>query len=265
MAGEANEISIAITRQGEVIVEDNGRGIPVGVQEETGKTALELVFTQLHAGGKFDSDSYKISGGLHGVGASVVNALSEYLEVIVSRDGRKYRQKFSQGGTVESPLEVLEETYDHGTVVRFKPDATIFKESIEFDYDLIRNKAKQLAYLNKGIKINLFDERIDKFVSYIFPNGILDYVKEKNTNKQVINQTVFYADGTADGEDGKPIEVEIALQYNTDYNENFISFVNNINTHEGGAHEDGMRQALVRVVNRYIDKVYGKQLDKKLL
>jgi len=265
MAGKADEISIVLTKQGEVIVQDNGRGIPIGVQHETGETALELVFTQLHAGGKFDSNSYKISGGLHGVGASVVNALSEYVEVFVSRDGNIYRQLFSEGGTQKSTLEIVGETNDHGTIVRFKPDPTIFKETTEFNYELIRNKAKQLAYLNKGIRINLYDERIDKFVSFIFPNGILDYVKEKNTNKQVINQNIFYADGSSAGEDGNPIEVEIALQYNTDYNENFISFVNNINTHEGGSHEDGMRQALVRVINRYLDQVYDKKLDKKLI
>jgi len=266
MAGEANEITVTLTKKGEVMVQDNGRGIPIGVQKDTGKTALELVFTQLHAGGKFDSDSYKISGGLHGVGAAVVNALSEYLEVTVSRNGQTYRQMFSEGGTQKSELEVIGESVESGTTVRFKPDPLIFKETVEFDYDLIRNKAKQLAYLNKGVTINLYDERIDKYISFIFPNGILDYVKEKNTNKQIVNQLTFYADGVAEGEDGRPIEVEIALQYNTDYTENFISFVNNINTHEGGAHEEGMRQALTRVINRYIDKVYtAKQLEKKLL
>jgi len=266
MAGEANEITVTLTKKGEVMVQDNGRGIPIGVQKDTGKTALELVFTQLHAGGKFDSDSYKISGGLHGVGAAVVNALSEYLEVTVSRNGQTYRQMFSEGGTQKSELEVIGESVESGTTVRFKPDPLIFKETVEFDYDLIRNKAKQLAYLNKGVTINLYDERIDKYISFIFPNGILDYVKEKNTNKQIVNQLTFYADGVAEGEDGRPIEVEIALQYNTDYTENFISFVNNINTHEGGAHEEGMRQSLTRVINRYIDKVYtAKQLEKKLL
>jgi len=157
MAGEANEITVTLTKKGEVMVQDNGRGIPIGVQKDTGKTALELVFTQLHAGGKFDSDSYKISGGLHGVGAAVVNALSEYLEVTVSRNGQTYRQMFSEGGTQKSELETIGESVESGTTVRFKPDPLIFKETVEFDYDLIRNKAKQLAYLNKGVTINLYD------------------------------------------------------------------------------------------------------------
>ncbi|WP_027063490.1 DNA topoisomerase (ATP-hydrolyzing) subunit B [Mesoplasma seiffertii] len=250
MAGEANTISVTITKEGEVIVEDNGRGIPVGIQEDSGKSALELVFTQLHAGGKFDSDSYKISGGLHGVGASVVNALSLYVDVLVMRDGNVYHQIFSDGGTKQTELEILGTTDKRGTIVRFKPDPEIFQETVTFDYETIRNKVKQLSYLNKGIKINLTDQRIDKTVEYHFPNGILDYVKEKNETKSKINPSVYYVDGKHDD-----IEVEVALQYNAEYQENLITFVNNINTHEGGSHEDGLRQALTRVINRYSEKV----------
>ncbi|ATZ16033.1 DNA gyrase subunit B [Entomoplasma freundtii] len=250
MAGYANRIVVTITKDGEVVVEDNGRGIPVGVQHDTGRSALELVFTQLHAGGKFDSDSYKISGGLHGVGASVVNALSEYVDVLVKREGKVYHQVFSHGGTKQSALEVIDTTNETGTVVRFKPDPTIFQETVIFDYITIKNKVKQLAYLNKGIEITLIDYRIDKTITYHFPNGILDYVREENANKQPINPNIFYVDGKYDG-----VEVEVALQYNADYNDNLITFVNNINTHEGGTHEDGIRQALVRTINRYAEKV----------
>ncbi|ATG97704.1 DNA topoisomerase (ATP-hydrolyzing) subunit B [Mesoplasma lactucae] len=246
MAGEATHIEVTITKNGEVIVQDNGRGIPVGINHDTGKTALELVFTQLHAGGKFDSESYKISGGLHGVGASVVNALSLYVDVEVKKNGNIYHQVFSEGGTKETEMEIIGKTDDHGTRVLFKPDPEIFKETVDFDYDTIRNKVKQLAYLNKGITIQLTDQRIDKTVTYHFPNGIVDYVKETNTGKPAINQTVFYADGIVE-----KIEVEIAVQWNAEYNEDSVSFVNNINTRDGGMHEDGFKQAMVRIINRY--------------
>lgn len=250
MAGYANRIIVTITKEGEVIVEDNGRGIPVGIQHDTGRSALELVFTQLHAGGKFDSNSYKISGGLHGVGASVVNALSEYVDVLVKLEGKIHHQTFSHGGTKQTELKIIGETEETGTIVRFKPDPTIFQETTIFDYITIKNKVKQLAYLNKGIEITLNDNRIDKSVTYHFPNGILDYVRAENANKQPINPNIFYVDGKYDG-----VEVELALQYNADYNDNLITFVNNINTHEGGTHEDGLRQALVRTINRYSEKI----------
>ncbi|MDQ0567694.1 DNA topoisomerase (ATP-hydrolyzing) subunit B [Mycoplasma yeatsii] len=250
MAGYANKIDITLTVDGEVIVQDNGRGIPTGINQESGKSALELVFTQLHAGGKFDSDSYKISGGLHGVGASVVNALSLYVDVDVYRDNIHYHQYFSEGGTKESALENLGPTELRGTKVRFKPDPEIFKETVVFDYDVVRNKAKQLAYLNKGLRLTLTDQRVDKSVEYYFANGILDYIKEKNENKTTINPNIFYVDSKY-----KDIEVEVALQYNTDYQENLITFVNNINTLEGGTHEDGLKQALIRDINRYAENV----------
>jgi len=250
MAGYADTIKVTITKENEVIVQDNGRGIPVGINSDTGKSALELVFTQLHAGGKFDSESYKISGGLHGVGASVVNALSLYVDVDVYRAGKHYHQLFSEGGTKQSELEELGTTDLKGTKVRFKPDPTIFLETVIFDYETIRNKVKQLSYLNKGLRISLTDERIDKSTDYYFENGILDYVKEKNEAKQKINPNIFYVDSKY-----KDIEVEVALQYNSEYQENLITFVNNINTHEGGTHEDGLRQALTRVINRYAETV----------
>ncbi|UWD35039.1 DNA topoisomerase (ATP-hydrolyzing) subunit B [Mycoplasma cottewii] len=250
MAGYADKIDITLTVDGEVIVQDNGRGIPTGINQESGKSALELVFTQLHAGGKFDSDSYKISGGLHGVGASVVNALSLYVDVDVYRENIHYHQYFSEGGTKESALENLGPTELRGTKVRFKPDPEIFKETVNFDYDVVRNKAKQLAYLNKGLRLTLTDQRVDKSVEYYFANGILDYIKEKNENKTTINPNIFYVDSKY-----KDIEVEVALQYNSDYQENLITFVNNINTLEGGTHEDGLKQALIRDINRYAENV----------
>ncbi|AGJ91124.1 DNA topoisomerase (ATP-hydrolyzing) subunit B [Mycoplasma putrefaciens] len=250
MAGYANKIDITITVDGEIIIQDNGRGIPTGINAETGKSALSLVFTQLHAGGKFDSESYKISGGLHGVGASVVNALSLYVDVDVYRENTHYHQVFSKGGTEETELENLGFTQLKGTRVRFKPDPEIFLETTTFDYEVIRNKAKQLAYLNKGLKITLTDQRIDKTVDYLFVNGILDYIKEKNESKTVINPSIFYVDAKY-----KDIEVEVALQYNSDYQENLVTFVNNINTMEGGSHEDGLKQALIRDINRYADNV----------
>ncbi|ATZ16898.1 DNA gyrase subunit B [Williamsoniiplasma luminosum] len=254
MAGYAQHVKVTITKEDEIIVQDDGRGIPVGINQDTGRPAVELVFTQLHAGGKFDSDSYKVSGGLHGVGASVVNALSLYVDVIVERDGKKYHMLFSDGGTKQTELAILGDSDKTGTTVRFKPDAEIFKETTTFDYITIRNKVKQLAYLNKGLKITLNDERINKSVNFHFPNGIVDYIREENESKSKINPTIFYVDGKEAGDDGD-IEVEIALQYNSEYNENLITFVNNINTHEGGAHEDGLRQALVRIINRYAEKV----------
>ena len=250
LAGFANEIKVTITKENEVIVQDNGRGTPTGIQADSGKSALELVFTQLHAGGKFDSDTYKVSGGLHGVGASVVNALSLYVDVVVERDGKKYHQYFSEGGTKQSALETIGDSSKTGTTVKFKPDPEIFQETTKFDYHTIKNKVKQLAYLNKGLKLILVDERINKEVPYLFPNGILDYIKAENENKTNINNNIFYVDDKFED-----IEVEVALQYNSDYNENLITFVNNINTHEGGAHEDGLRQALTRVINRYSEKV----------
>ena len=253
MAGQANKIDITITAENEIIVQDNGRGIPVGINQESGKTALELVFTQLHAGGKFNSDSYKISGGLHGVGASVVNALSSYVDVQVCRDGHIYHQRFFDGGTQQTELEILGETPTTGTMVRFKPDPEIFKETTIFAYDIIRNKVKQLAYLNKGVVINLTDERTNKKVTFHFPNGIIDYVKETNQGKSAINQEVFYADGLVNN-----IEVEVALQYNAEYNDDLASFVNNINTRDGGTHEEGFKQALVRIFNRYANEKDSK-------
>ncbi|WFQ90604.1 DNA gyrase subunit B [Mycoplasma feriruminatoris] len=250
MAGYANLINVTITKDNEVIVQDNGRGIPVGINSDTNKSALSLVFTQLHAGGKFDSETYKISGGLHGVGASVVNALSLFVEVDVYRDNTHYHQLFSEGGTKESALEQLGHTELQGTKVKFKPDPEIFKETVIFDYEVIKNKVKQLAFLNKGLKITLTDERIEKTVEYLFVNGILDYIKEKNETKNKINPNIFYVDSKYED-----IEVEMALQYNSDYQENIITFVNNINTHEGGTHEDGLKQALIRDINRYADTV----------
>ncbi|AXK50679.1 DNA topoisomerase (ATP-hydrolyzing) subunit B [Spiroplasma alleghenense] len=249
LAGFANTITVVITNNNEIIVKDNGRGIPIDIHPETKKSALETVFTVLHAGGKFSSDTYKISGGLHGVGASVVNALSLYVEVMVLRDNKIHRQVFSDGGTKISALEIIGNTDVQGTLVKFKPDPEIFKETINFDFKTIQNKLKQMAFLNRGVTINLYDQRSDKEISYNFENGIEDYVTEINSGKNKINENVFSVN-----ESFNDIAIEFAMQYNDSYTENLFSFCNNIFTSEGGTHEEGLRQALVKVINNYLNE-----------
>jgi DNA gyrase subunit B len=248
LAGYCSEIIVKITEDNCIIVEDNGRGMPVGVHEKTGKSAVETIFTVLHAGGKFGGGGYKVSGGLHGVGASVVNALSEYLEVTVNQAGKTYYMRFENGG---KPVEDLKKvgTYSEGhsgTIVKFKPDPTIFTESTVYDYDTLRSRIRELAFLNKGLKISLKDERTEKEESFFYKGGIIEYVALLNKNKEAIHDNVIYVEGSEDG-----ISVEIALQYNNGFAQNVYSFANNINTHEGGTHEDGFRRALTRVVNNY--------------
>ncbi|AHI53415.1 DNA gyrase subunit B [Spiroplasma sabaudiense Ar-1343] len=248
LAGFADSISVVITDKNEIIVMDNGRGIPIDIHSETNKSALETVFTVLHAGGKFSSDTYKISGGLHGVGASVVNALSLYVEVLVLRENKIHRQYFSDGGTKISSLDVIGKTDAQGTIVKFKPDPEIFKDTIDFNFKTIQNKLKQMAFLNRGVTIHLFDERNGKEVSYHFENGIEDYVTEINSGKNKINENVFSV-----AETYNQIAIEFALQYNDSYSESLYSFCNNIFTSEGGTHEEGLRQALIKVINNYIN------------
>ncbi|WP_338972267.1 DNA topoisomerase (ATP-hydrolyzing) subunit B [Spiroplasma endosymbiont of Panorpa germanica] len=249
LAGFANTITVVITDNNEIIVKDNGRGIPIDIHPDTKKSALETVFTVLHAGGKFSSDTYKISGGLHGVGASVVNALSLYVEVMVLRDNKIHRQVFSDGGTKISTMEVIGQTDVQGTLVKFKPDPEIFKQTIDFDFKTIQNKLKQMAFLNRGVTINLYDQRSDKEISYNFENGIEDYVTEINSGKNKINDTVFSVNETFND-----IVIEFAMQYNDTYSENLYSFCNNIFTSEGGTHEEGLRQAMVKVINNYLNE-----------
>lgn len=248
LAGYCNHIIVEILPENVIRVTDNGRGIPVDIHKKTGESAAEAVFTILHAGGKFDQSSYKVSGGLHGVGASVVNALSEWLHVEIHKNGKKYEQKFTRGKKLYS-LRELGKTEKQGTIITFKPDDQIFKETIEFDYDILRNRLQQCAFLNKGLKISLSDTRDPekpKSVVYHYEGGIKEYVSFLNKSKTVIHPEIIYISGKMDG-----IEVEIAMQYTDDYSNNIYSFINNIYTPEGGTHEEGFRLRLTGVLNNY--------------
>jgi len=251
LAGFCTEINVYITEDNEIIVNDNGRGIPVDVHSQTGKSTVETIFTVLHAGGKFGGGGYKVSGGLHGVGASVVNALSEFLEVTVSRNGKKYYQSFEKGDP-KVELSVVGESEETGTLVKFRPDPTIFSETTVYDYDILKNRIRELAFLNKGLKITIEDLRADspQKNAFYFEGGIREYVQFLNKNKEPIHDEVIYVEGERDG-----ISVEIAMQYNTSVAGNLYSFANNINTHEGGTHEAGFRAALTRIVNSYAKKL----------
>ena len=222
--------------------------MPVGIHEKTGISAVETIMTVLHAGGKFGGGAYKVSGGLHGVGASVVNALSEWLEVTVHQDGKRYFIRFEQGGHPSAPLKEIGASDRHGTVVRFKADPLIFTETTEYDFETLNTRIRQLAFLNRNIRLNLRDERGDEPVSrsYCYEGGIIEYVRYLNQNKTVLHDEVVYVEGLQQG-----ILAEIAMQYNDGYMPNIYSFCNNINTQEGGTHEDGFRLALTRVLNNY--------------
>ncbi len=247
LAGYCNEINVFITENNEIIVKDNGRGMPVDIHEKTGKSTVETILTVLHAGGKFGGGGYKVSGGLHGVGASVVNALSDRLEVTVHRNGKKYFQAFEKGASM-GDLEVIGTSDSNGTEVKFKPDATIFTETTVYEYDILRSRIRELAFLNKGLKITLEDLRPgqEQAHSFLYEGGIEEYVRFLNKSKEVIHEDVIYVEGERDG-----ISVEIAMQYNTGVAGNIYSFANNINTHEGGTHEAGFRTALTRIINSY--------------
>ena len=248
LAGWADRISVLVDKNNIVTVEDNGRGMPVGIHEKTGKSSVETIFTVLHAGGKFGGGAYKVSGGLHGVGASVVNALSEYLEVYIHLNGKVHYMRFENGGTAVEDLKIIGDTDKHGSIVRFKADPTIFKETLDYDHDTLRDRLQQLAFLNKGIEIIFTDERVESnpTVTYMYRGGINEYVKFLNKNKAPIHTEPVYVEGEEEG-----IQVEVAMQYNDGYVPNIYSFCNNINTHEGGTHEEGFRLALTRVINNY--------------
>lgn len=249
LAGYCDKIHVTIEKDNWIRVEDNGRGIPVSIHEKMGIPAVEVIMTVLHAGGKFGSGGYKVSGGLHGVGASVVNALSEETEVYVKRDGHIYYIKFSRGNTVV-PLKVLGDTDETGTTTRFKADPEIFKETTVYDYEALATRLRELAYLNRGIRLTLTDERGDEVRSdtYYYEGGIREYVEHLNESKEPIHETIDIM-GEKDG-----ISVEIALQYNAGYSTDIYSFANNINTYEGGTHESGFKTALTRVINEYARK-----------
>ena len=262
LAGYCTHIEVDILPGDVIAVTDNGRGMPIGIHPKTGRPAVETIFTVLHAGGKFDGSNYKVSGGLHGVGASVVNALSEWLTVQVSRDGKLFEQTFNYGKVGEMLKEVG--TSDHnGSKVIFKADAEIFKETTVYELEILRNRIQQLAFLNKGLRITLTDARKEEPVtfSYCYEGGICEYVEFLNHNKTVVSKDVIYAEGMIDN-----ITVEVALQYNDGVASNIYSFTNNINTHEGGTHEEGFRLALNREINNYgiANNIFKKEKDESL-
>lgn len=248
LAGFANRIDVTIEPGDIIAVRDNGRGMPVGIHEKTGISAVETIMTVLHAGGKFGGGAYKVSGGLHGVGASVVNALSEWLEVTVYQDGKIYFIRFENGGHAVEPLKIIGTTEETGTLVRFKADPTIFKDTTVYDYKTLNSRLRQLAFLNKDIRLTLTDKRTSDGPSndYKYEGGIIEYVQFLNKNKSTISDKVIYVEGLQDG-----ILAEVALQYNDGYQSSIYSFCNNIHTHEGGYHEDGFRMALTRCINTY--------------
>ena len=247
LAGFATHIEIEITKENHIRVTDDGRGIPVDIQEKTGRPAVETVFTVLHAGGKFGGGGYKVSGGLHGVGASVVNALSTDLTVQVFKDGNIYEQSYKRGAVLDD-LKIIGTTDKHGTSVYFVPDPEIFQETTEFDFDKLANRVRELAFLNKGLKLTITDYRPEEPVrkSFCYEGGIKSYVEHLNKSKQVLFEEPIYVEGEQDG-----IQVEVAMQYTSGYHTNLLSFTNNIHTYEGGTHESGMKTALTRVINDY--------------
>jgi DNA gyrase subunit B len=249
LAGYCTEINVTIEEDNSITVVDNGRGIPVGIQEKMGRPAVEVIMTVLHAGGKFGGGGYKVSGGLHGVGASVVNALSTELEVFVYREGKIHYQKYKRGVPV-TDLQVIGDTDRTGTTVHFKPDPEIFTETTEYDYDTLATRLRELAFLNRGIKITLEDKRVENRKNeYYYEGGIKSYVEHLNRTREVLHEEPIYIVGEKDG-----IYVEIALQYNDGYTSNIYSFANNIHTHEGGTHESGFKTALTRIINDYARK-----------
>ena len=247
LAGYCDTIRVNITPDNSIVVEDNGRGIPVDTHKKTGISTVETVYSVLHAGGKFgEGGGYKVSGGLHGVGGSVVNALSVKFEAWVAREGKLHYILFENGGKCVEHLHVIGETTKRGTTVKFKPDPTIFTETVEFNYETMRDRIRQLAFLNKGLRIILKDERTEKEESFLYEGGLREYVVFLNQNRTAIHQNVVYVEGEANG-----IEVEVAAQYNDSYQQSIYSFCNNIHTHEGGTHEEGFRMSLTRVINNY--------------
>lgn len=249
LAGYCTHIVVEILKDGAIRVTDNGRGIPTGIIEKEGKSAVEVVLTKLHAGGKFGSGGYKISGGLHGVGVSCVNALSEWLVAEVRQNGKLYRIRFNRG-IAERPLAVVGEASDTGTTVTFYPDAEIF-ETLEFNYDTMKTRLRELAYLNKGLTIELADERIEPERREVFryDGGIVSFVEEMNKTKETIFPEVIYFD-----EKYVDSEIEVAMQYNDNYSDTILAFANNINTEEGGTHLDGFKASLTKIINDYGSK-----------
>lgn len=246
LAGRCDTIQVTVNEDNSVTVEDNGRGIPVGIQPKVGRPAVEVVMTVLHAGGKFDNEGYKFSGGLHGVGVSVVNALSEWLEVQVKREGKIHVQRYRKG-VPESDLQVTGKTKETGTRITFKPDPEIFTETTEYDYEILQNRLRELAFLNQGLRILLSDERGEgKSNEFKYDGGIRSFVEHLNKNRESLHQPPIFIEG-----EKEELVVQIALQYNDGFSSNLYSYANNIHTHEGGTHEAGFKSALTRVINDY--------------
>ena len=260
LAGYCKNIEIIINKDNSITVKDDGRGIPVGKHPKTGISTVETVYTVLHAGGKFGGGGYKVSGGLHGVGASVVNALSSRVTVTVYKDGKIYECKFANGGKTVQPLTVIGTCAANrtGTTVTFKPDSEIFDTEI-YDYETLKVRVRELAFLNRGLQLTLRDDRDEEDTQgekFLYEGGISEYVRFLNQNKTPIHDDIIHLEGEQDG-----IFFEVAMQYNNSYNDNIYSFVNNINTHDGGTHEEGVRRALTRVINNYARKT--KMLKEK--
>ncbi len=244
IAGYCTEIEVLLHIDGGVTVTDNGRGIPVDQHSDKNMSAAEVVMTTLHAGGKFDKDTYKVSAGLHGVGVSVVNALAETLDLEIKRDGKVYQQKYGRGKTL-TPLEVSGKTTTTGTKVVFKPDAEIFSV-LNFNFDILSNRLRELSYLNKGLKIHIHDERDGRSHDFLYEGGIQSFIEHLNRNKKVIHPKPIYIAREKDD-----FFIELSLQYNDSYTEEVFTFVNNVNTRDGGTHLSGFRSALTRTINSY--------------
>lgn len=256
MEGHCNKIQVIVHPDESITVTDNGRGIPIDKHKTRKKPAVEVVMTTLHSGGKFDHRSYKVSGGLHGVGVSVVNALSEWLEVEIKRNGHIYHQRYEKGASVTA-LKKIGKTKSTGTQVSFKPDSEMFKKEIKFKYEILSNRLRELAFLNKGLLIRIKDERTGKGNEFKFKGGIASFVSHLNKNKNSLHKKVLYFEKKQED-----IELECALQYSDSYSSNIFSFANNINTIEGGTHLSGFKSALTRTINQYIKNKNKKKLNK---